>query len=67
MTHVVWATSERGLSPGAPIHLDVEGVLAGRINSINVDPRDFVLEGRLARGLARDRGGSTVYVARWRR
>jgi hypothetical protein len=65
VTHVVWATSERGLEPGAPIRLDVEGVLAGRINSIEVDPRNIVLEGRLARGLARDRPGSKVYVARW--
>ena len=67
VTHVVWATSERGPSPGAPIRLDVEGVLAGRINTIEVDPRDIVFEGRLARGLARDRTGSKVYVARWRR
>jgi hypothetical protein len=67
VTHVVWAGPEGGPEPGAPIRLDVEGVLAGRINTIEVEPRDIVLVGRLARGLARAGGGSKVYVARWGR
>ncbi len=66
VTHVVWATADRDLPPG-PVRLDVEGVLAGRINSIVVDPRAIVLEGRLARGVTHGRGGSRVYVARWGR
>jgi len=65
VTHVVWATSGRGIDPDAPIRLEVEGVLAGRMNSIEVEPRNIVLEGRLARGLARGRAGSRIYVARW--
>jgi hypothetical protein len=67
VTHVVWAASERAPEPRGPIRLDVEGVLSGRIDTIEVEPRDIVLVGRLERGLARDRGGSKVYLARWGR
>ena len=66
VTHVVWA-ARAAPAPGAgPLRLTVRGILAGRDQEIEVDPRDLVLTGRLARGLARGAPGSTVVVARWR-